>query len=79
MGLFKEAKYRDVIIERIAGTYSKAIEKDSPKCHAKGYSNRGMIYMLLGDESNGCGDLKVACAVGNCTNLSVAKADGKCQ
>ena len=48
--------------------------------YAEAYSNRGFVYMVkLGNKKKACYDWKLACELGDCKNIRMAKEKGDCR
>lgn len=43
------------------------------------YNSRGLAYLFLKDEKSGCRDLEIACRLGVCSGIEVAKKHGECR
>ena len=66
------------------GQYKRAIDDFNEAIRlkpddAKAYYNRGITYLLQGNNELGCSDAQKACALGNCKALEWAKGKGNCR
>jgi len=62
--------------QRAMKEYNEAIRLRPDYC--KAYNNRGVTYLMHGNNKLGCPDAQKACELGNCKLFEMAKSTGDC-